>query len=691
MSNKPQLLFQSRPGKPAPLGSTVSSEGVNFSIYAKGAYLVELYLFEGPHAEEPFQIVKLDRNVNRSFYYWHVFLKGAQEGLYYAYRVFGECKKENFTFFDGTKLLTDPFAKGISTALYDRDKCSVFGVDTTKCSARSVVIDGSDYDWSNDIRPRIPLSKSVIYELHVGGFTLDESSGLSPKLRGTYKGLIKKLPYLKKLGVTTIELMPVHAFDEHDAPPGLENYWGYSPISYFAPHMGYACSEDPIEAVREFKDMVKAIHAQGMEVILDVVYNHTAEAGIGGPWQNLKGLSSETYYLKDQEGEFANYTGCGNTINTNNPVVRRLITESLHYWVSEMRVDGFRFDLASVLARGTDGTPLMQPPVLSSIEMDPYLANSKLIAEAWDASGLYMLGVFTGKGEGKRWAEWNGAYRDDIRRFVKGDEGTVPKLAARVLGSPDIYKDTSKDVNQSIHFVSCHDGFTMYDLVSYNQKHNLANGENNRDGLNENYSWNCGIEGPTDDPKVNDLRHRQMKNLMTILALTQGTPMFMMGDEIMRTQQGNNNAYCQNNELSWMDWNLADKNADFLFFVQKLLDFSNGLHLFDLEKLLHVGHHDSEPFILWHGIKLNDTDWSHNSRTISMEMISPKAQEQLYIIYNFYWDTLDFEIPKARYGQWEMVLDTSMDVRSCFKNKKLGRKKKYKTQGFSAVILISSL
>ena len=674
-------------GKPAPLGSTVSDGGVNFSMYSKNARSVELWLFKNPEDAVPYQIIKLDPEKNRSYHYWHVFVEGAGEGLYYGYKVHGEYAPSKGLHFDGSKLLSDPFAKGIYGAGYSRGDASVFGLENSATALKSVVVADGTYDWEDDRHPRRPLSSSVIYEMHVGGFTANPNSGVSPEKRGTFLGVAEKIPYLKELGITTVELMPVCVFDPQDAPLGLENYWGYSPVNFFAPHWGYGSSPDPITTIREFKDMVKALHKAGIEVILDVVYNHTAESGRIGPWLNFKGQEAGVYYMLDENKQFSDYTGCGNTVNVSDPILRRVMRESLRYWVEQMHIDGFRFDLAAVLTRGEDGQVLVNSPAVNSIEVDPVLADTKLIAEAWDAAGLYQLGFFAGRNGDTRWAEWNGAYRDDIRKFIRSDEGMVPILAARIIGSPDIYVNPHQDIYQSIHFVSCHDGFTMGDLVSYNCKHNLPNGEDNRDGLDENFSCNYGVEGATDDPAVEAVRERQVRNFMTAMFFTQGTPMFVMGDEVRRTQFGNNNAYCQNNPSAWFDWNDLERHGQTFEYTRKLIEYTQGLSLFELKDLIKVGHDINRPYVLWHGAALNGADWSPSSHTLAMEMVHPEKGEHLYVVFNMYWGDISFQLPKPIHGRWHLVADTFLPAGENFTFRELYDQENYMVKDRSIVIL----
>ena len=477
-------------------------------------------------------------------------------------------------------------------------------VSAGKRPYRNAVVVDNDFDWGDDQPLNLPLVDSIIYEAHVRSFTVHSSSGVAHP--GTYAGLIEKIPYLKQLGVTAVELLPVNEFEEGDTDrvnpftgERLLNLWGYQPTAFYAPNTAYSSNRADGEQVREFKQLVRALHQAGIEVILDMVFNHTAEGDENGPTWSFRGIDNSTYYILDPDtGKYVNFSGCGNTVNCNNPVVRDFIVDCLRYWVLEMHVDGFRFDLASILGRGMDGRVLKNPPLLESLAYDPVLANSKLIAEAWDAAGLYQVGTLPSWG---RWAEWNGIYRDDVRKFVKGDAGMTSALATRLLGSPDLYETSAREPYHSINFVTCHDGFTLNDLVSYNEKHNLANGENNTDGTDANYSWNCGVEGPTDDPAINQLRARQRKNFAAILLCSHGVPMFLEGDEIGRTQQGNNNAYCQDNEVSWLDWRMMASHADLLRFFRLMIAFRKRCPL--LRRDSFQFHGEGGFHITWHGVK----------------------------------------------------------------------------------------
>jgi isoamylase len=649
-----------RPGKSFPLGATLVPGGANFSVFAKHSAAAQLLLFDSADAAKPARVIDLDPRTNRTYHYWHVFVPGIARGQVYGYRVAGSFDPERGLRFDPNKVLLDPYGRCIARPAGRSREAARHPGDNSATALRSVVADTSTYDWEGDAPLGRPFAQTIIYEMHVGGFTRHPNSGIAPSKRGTYAGLIDKIPYLCDLGVSAVELLPVFAFDEQDGPPNLGNYWGYQPLSFFAPHDGYSSRADPLGALDEFRDMVKALHRAGIEVILDVVYNHTAEGKEDGPTICFRGLANENYYiLAEDKSRYADYTGCGNTLNANEPIVRRLILDSLRYWVSEMHVDGFRFDLASILSRDETGRPMASPPILWDIESDPVLANVKLIAEAWDAAGLYQVGSFAGDS----WKEWNGRFRDDVRAFLKGDSGTVYAMACRLIGSPDIYEQEEREPEQSINFVTCHDGFTLNDLVSYNSKHNEANGEGNRDGADYNASWNCGIEGPTTDPEIERLRNRQVKNFLTLTLLAIGTPMLLMGDEVRRTQRGNNNAFCQDNEVSWFDWHLLEKHADVHRFVKELVALRMnralpvGLLEMTLRELL-----NHQP-IQWHGVKLNAPDRSHESHTLAATIPLRGYRLQLHLIINAYWEALEFEILPLddAQGAWRRCVDTYRD------------------------------
>ena len=649
-------------GGSSPLGATPSPDGVNFSVFSRHATGVELLLFDGVDDTKPASVVRLDPSANRTYYYWHVFVPSVRPGQLYGYRVEGPFDPSSGMRFDPAKVLLDPYARGVMVpGSYDREAARHSG-DTAGTAMKSVVVDVSAYDWEGDAPLRRPSSQTIVYEMHVRGFTRHPSSGVSEKTRGTFAGLIERIPYLRQLGVTAVELLPVFQFDAQDCPPGLANYWGYAPVSFFAPHQSYSSHRDPLGPVDEFRDMVKALHRAGLEVILDVVFNHTAEGDHGGPTLSLRGLDNATYYILEAErSRYANYSGTGNTLNANHPIVRRMILDSLRYWVDAMHVDGFRFDMASILGRDESGNVMSNPPVLWDIESDPALAGTKLIAEAWDAAGLYQVGRFVGDG----WKEWNGRFRDDVRSFFRGEDGTVKRFADCLLGSPSLYGHKQREPEQSVNFVTCHDGFTLNDLVSYGAKHNEANGEDNRDGADDNRSWNCGVEGPTDHPDIDRLRTRQVKNFFTATMLAVGMPMMLMGDEVRRTQGGNNNAYCQDNETSWLDWTLLAKRADVHRFVS-LLNARRVLRDVEHEeKRVALSQLISQAAITWHGVKLGEPDWRPFSHSVAFTVRSSLDRTRYHIIANAYWEPLEFELPSIADGgraPWRRWIDTFLDA-----------------------------
>jgi isoamylase len=646
-------------GSSSPLGATPSGNGVNFSVFSKHATAVQLLLFDGVNDTKAARVVRLDPSANRTYHYWHVFVPNVRPGQLYAYRVEGPFDPSRGMRFDPTKVLLDPYSRGVMVPeTYGRDAARRPG-DNAGTAMKSVVIDVAGYDWEGDAPLRRPSARTIVYEMHVRGFTRHPSSALAQETRGTFAGLIEKIPYLQRLGITAVELLPVFQFDPQDCPPGLVNYWGYAPVSFFAPHQAYSSRRDPLGPVDEFRDMVKALHRAGLEVILDVVFNHTAEGDHGGPTLSLRGLDNPTYYMLEADrSRYANYSGTGNTLNANHPIVRRMILDSLRYWVGAMHVDGFRFDLAAILERDESGNVMPSPPVLWDIESDPALAGTKLIAEAWDAAGLYQVGTFIGDS----WKEWNGRFRDDVRSFFRGEEGTIERFADRLMGSPSLYGQEQREPEQSVNFVTCHDGFTLSDLVSYDSKHNEANGENNRDGANDNRSWNCGVEGPTEDPAIDKLRTRQVKNFFTVTMLAPGMPMMLMGDEVRRTQGGNNNAYCQDNETSWFDWTLVAQRADVHRFVTLLnarrvrRDVEHERPRVALNELIR------QADITWHGVKLGEPDWRPSSHSIAFTARFTMAP--YHVILNAYWEPLEFELPPLVHGArepWRRWIDTALD------------------------------
>ena len=641
------VIAEPRIGRSYPLGVALNPEGANFCLYSRHATFVELLLFDRPEAVQPTRVIRLDAVQHRTFCYWHVYVPGVKSGQAYGYRVFGPNDPSAGHRFDGTKVLLDPYARAvINGPNYSREAARQPG-DNCSHAMKSVVMDQRGYDWEGDSPLRHTLVDAVIYELHVGGFTRNPNSGVPPDKRGTYAGLVEKIPYLKELGVSAVELLPVQQFDKHDVPAPLCNYWGYNPVALFAPHRGYSSSLEPLGPVSEFRDMIKAFHRAGIEVIIDVVFNHTSESDQTGPTLSFRGLENRAYYLLQPDHvHYTDYTGCGNTLRGNHSVVRRMIIECMHFWVQEMHVDGFRFDLASVLARDSRGVPQTEPPLLWEIESDPILAGTKIFAEAWDAAGLYQVGSFIGD----RWAIWNDQFRDVVRKFVKGEPGMIGKLAARIVGSQDLIPGEEPHVARSVNFVTCHDGFTLIDLVSYNRKHNEANGEANRDGTDDNHSWNCGVEGDTDDPVVLSLRERQVKNLLTILLCSQGTPLFLMGDEVWRKQDGNNNAFCQDNAGNWFDWDGTERQSHMLRFVRLLLRFRQ-VHL--VFRHVHPWSAPSEsgpPPITWHGVRPEQPDWADSSHSLAFSLRDPGEGETLYLALNAFWEPLVFELPEPRIG-----------------------------------------
>jgi glycogen operon protein len=609
------------PGRAHPVGARVVDGGVNFSVFSENASSVELLLFTRPDDPFPAQVVPLARD----FHFWHVFVPGLGAGATYAYRANGP---NGGPFgFDREKVLLDPYARGVSTALWDREAAIRPG-DNVATSLRATVVDPATYDWEGDRPLGRPLAETIVYELHIGGFTRSPTSGVARP--GTFAGLQEKIPYLIELGVTAVELLPVFQFDSTDG-----DFWGYNPITHFAPHDGYG-------SVDEFRDLVKALHSAGIEVILDVVFNHTGEGGKGGPTISLRGLGNEAYYMLSPQNELLDFSGTGNTLDANDPITAKLVFDCLCYWVEELHVDGFRFDEGSVLTRGPDGAVMQYPPVVSLTELADQLGETKLIAEAWDAGGLYEVGSFPGR----RWSEWNGRFRDDVRRFVRGDPGLVGAVATRIAGSSDLYQWARRPPQSSINFVTCHDGFTLNDLVSYNGKHNEANGEGNRDGVNDNLSWNCGVEGETGDPAVEALRERQIRNFAVILLVSQGVPMILAGDEARRTQQGNNNAYNQDNEVSWLDWDRGAANEPLRRFWRLLIDFRKRSPALRRDTFLGSGD------VRWHGSLLDAPGWNDpSSRVLAFTL------EDVHVILNMEDEELDFQLPP---GEWRRAFDTSL-------------------------------
>ncbi len=666
-NNVQSTQYETTRGRAHPLGAVPDENGVSFTIFSRNATGVELLLFDEHDDPEPVQSINLDPRSNKTFHFWHVYVKGLKPGAHYAYRVDGPSDEGAIRAghrFNRNKVLLDPYTLGNTNPLWERG--SACGPnDNLMTSMRSVVVDTKGYDWEGDQPLNYPMSETVIYEMHVRGFTRSPSSGA--KNPGTFAAVIEKIPYLKELGVTSVELLPVFEFDEkevqriHDGKP-LVNYWGYSTLSFFAPQSWYCVSPETGNHINEFRDMVKALHKAGIEVILDVVFNHTNEGNHLGPTINFKGFDNSVYYhLVDQDRQYyMDYSGCGNTVNCNHPIAEKFIVECLEFWVREMHVDGFRFDEGSILSRGEDGAPMENPPVVWQIELSETLADTKIIAEAWDAAGLYQIGYFPGY----RWAEWNGKYRDTMRRFIKGDAGLIADVADRLAGSAGIYQHSGHLPINSVNFITCHDGFTLNDLVSYNEKHNEANGEGNNDGADDNYSWNCGAEGPA-DAETEAFRTRQCKNFMAILMLSQGGHMITAGDEVQRTQRGNNNGYCQDSDIAWFDWALVAKNQDMFRFTKEMIAFRKR-HPVLLRSRFFEG--QNGPInarglldIAWHGCKLDQPGWDDpNSCSLSCTLGGFEGDADIHIILNMDAQNLDFELPIIENRRWHRAIDTSL-------------------------------
>ena len=652
------------PGHVFPLGATLMFDGVNFSVFSKEATSCTLVLYH--HGQKvPFQEIPFPDSFRIGHVYSMMVYGLNIETIEYGYRFDGPYDPKKGLRFDKNRVLLDPFARSISGR-------SVWGAEpdyTNPFQHRGQII-REDYDWRGDKPLEMHPSDLVIYELHLRSFTQHPASEV--RYRGTYAGLIEKIPYLKALGVNCVELMPIFEFDEFENSREvngrrLVNYWGYSTVGFLAPKAGYAASARFGMEADELRHMIRTLHQNGIQVILDVVFNHTAEGGEGGPSISFKGIDNRTYYLLTPDGGYINYSGCGNTMNCNNPVVRNLMLGCLIYWVAAFHVDGFRFDLASILSRDEKGVPMMNPPLLESIACDEVLGKTLLIAEAWDAGGLYQVGTFPAYG---RWSEWNGMYRDCLRRFIKGEAERLPELILRIRGSDDLYRQ--RGPTASINFVTCHDGFTLYDLVSYNEKHNWDNGEENRDGTNDNASWNCGAEGSTDDPEIIALRMRQMKNMLTVLLTSRGIPMLLSGDEFANTQYGNNNAYCQDNEISWLDWNQLERYRDLYDYVRRLIAFRKAHPVLRADGYDFSHNGTGYPELSFHGTQA----WNLDEHSPGLSFAYMYAEDHvrycterdafIYVAVNAYWETQHYGLPILPEGfQWGLAFeshDVSTDV-----------------------------
>ncbi len=655
----PELQFAYK----LPYGAIVNERGVQFVVFSRSATAMRLLLYDKVDDLEPAEVIEFDRDSDRWGDVWSVFVPGLSAGQLYQFQANGPFDPESGQWFDGNARLIDPYAKALAG-------CFQKHTDGITRPPKCVVID-DNFDWAGDRHIRRPLAETVIYETHVRGFTKSKTAKVKAKNAGTYLGLIDKIPYLQDLGITAVELMPVHEFpirDIHGNDLERPNYWGYDPMAFFAPHRGYASSTEPGGQVNEFKTMVKALHQAGIEVILDVVFNHTCEGNEQGPVLSFKGLENQVYYILNSGGaHYSNYSGCGNTFNGNHPICRELIFHCLRHWVHNYHVDGFRFDLASILSRDRYGNLMPNPPMVEMIAEDPMLADTKIIAEAWDAAGAYQVGSFGDL----RWAEWNGRYRDDVRRYWRGDDGLVGPVATRLAGSSDLYEHAGRAPYCSINFITSHDGFTLNDLVSYKEKHNMANGEEGRDGDNHNCSDNYGVEGPTRRKPIERIRKRQIKNMLATLLLSQGVPMIVMGDEVRRTQDGNNNAYCQDNDISWFNWNLVKKHQDIHNFVRGLISLRKSQPTLRRTRFLTGRPFDSRGVadVNWFnhlGLAFN---WENPSGGLVCWLPAPAAADDpdgegrdLLLLFNGNAETLKFVLPEQIRGlRWSLLIDTAAE------------------------------
>ncbi len=669
-------------GSPYLLGANLQSTGCNFSVFSRNCKEVTLHFFSTDSDKVPSASFVLDPIEHRTGDVWHIFIEAVKPGQLYGYTVDGDYTPSvNGNRFNSNKLLIDPYTKAVIGDYFWQDS-SLYAYEPGSKLAdlsfnkhndfdktvKSAVVNCCEFDWEGDRHINIPSSKTIIYEMHVRGLTGDTSSGV--KHPGTFLGIIDKIPHLKELGITTVELLPIMEFNEKEnirlnpvTGERLYNFWGYSTLAFFAPNSWYATEYNGVLAVNEFKEMVKALHRAGMEVILDVVYNHTGEGNEYGPTLSFKGLDNRVYYMLEKGRYYKNYSGCGNTVNCNHAVVKRLIIDSLRYWYTDMHVDGFRFDLAAILGRDSKGGWLDDNSVLNEICDDPILRKAKIIAEVWDAAGLYKLGDFP-----QGWSEWNGKFRDQVRGFIKGDDSLSRDFAMRLIGSPDIFDEEHRKPHNSINFITSHDGFTLKDLVSYNQKHNEENGENNNDGDNHNLSWNCGVEGETDDVEINALRLRQMKNLFAVLLISHGTPMIHHGDEFGFSKGGNNNTYCHNNKLNLLDWNLLDANRGFFEFCKSMISFRKSHPVFTGEEYLSTNidiiddDKEKTPDMYFFEPDLSDCKWEWFSKTFSVLLKNPsdKMSEkgQIFIIFNAYWEEMKIKLPELKDANWRLVVNT---------------------------------
>jgi glycogen operon protein len=698
-SDLPKKVHKTYPGYPFPLGVHLHDDGALFSLFSRNATSLSLLLFSDPKDHYPYQSINFDPTYNRTGDIWHVWVDGVMAGQAYAYIIDGPYNPKEGHRFNKNRLIVDPYTTVLSKhPSWDFLKSKGYMVSSPlgdlsfshRKNFNSVprsIVTGNRFDWQNDIHPRVSWADTIIYETHVRGLTIHPSSGVDHP--GTYSGVIEKIPYFRDMGITALEFLPIQEFNEAEiagcnplTKEPLVNYWGYSTVAFFSPKGSYSHSEVEGGQIIEFKEMVMELHKAGIEVILDIVFNHTAEGNEKGPTISFRGIDNSIYYVLEKDKRFyQNFTGCGNTVNCNHPIVRQLIIDCLVYWVVKMHVDGFRFDLASVMGRDENGDIMRNPPLLTEIAENPILRDTKLIAEAWDAAGAYQVGSFPGH----RWSEWNGKYRDDIRLFWRGDPGMIGLFASRISGSADIYQKSGKEPLNSINFITCHDGFTLNDLVSYNEKHNDANDENNADGTNENYSYNYGVEGPTSNQNIEKLRIRQIKNLMATLFISRGVPLFLGGDEFRRSQKGNNNAFCQDNEISWYNWGLLQTNKEIFRFIKEIIAFRKRHSVLKEVKFY------TEKDITWYAADGTSPDWAHDSRSLSC-MIHGK--QELFLMFHAGFEKIVFTIPSLPSGlQWFRTVDTSAsepeDICPANSEKPLKNQTTYLLEARSMVILVS--
>ena len=702
-------------GTPEPFGASLKKGGVNFSIFSRNGTAVTIHIFMNEKDAEPYLAIPLDSKKNKTGDVWHVFIEGLKANALYLYSIDGPFEPENGHRYNNNTYLLDPYAKALTTTSFFNSIQKSYSPVVTKEDLKNtikikadvfpkcVVIDDEEFNWQGDTPLNYQLRNTILYETHLKGFTKSQTSNV--KKKGTYKGLIEKIPYLKELGITSIELLPIHEFDEyentHNNPKTgerLTNYWGYSTISFFAPKASYSSNKHPGKAVNEFKEMVRELHKNGIEVILDIVFNHTAEGNENGHTLNFKGIDNSIYYILEDENKqwYKNYSGCGNTFNCNHPVVRTFIIDCLKYWVCEMHVDGFRFDLGSILGRDQNGNLMANPPVLERIAEEPVLRNTKIIAEAWDAGGAYQVGNFPGG----RWAEWNDRFRDDFRRFWRGDKNCINRAATRLAGSSDLYLHNGRKPFHSINYLTSHDGFTLNDLVSYEKKRNEENGEENRDGSDNNQSCNYGFEGKTTNKNIEALRIRQIKNFIMSLFLSQGTPMLLCGDEFRHTQKGNNNSYCQDNKTSWIDWNLYEKYKEIFSFTKNAIKFRLKHPAFSRPEFFR-GQDISNNNMLdisWYNENGTDFDWSKDNIILACQIDGSKAEiihtdddDDFYILLNASNTDIPVTINTVEGTTWYRIVDSAQEYPNDFLEEEAGipvENKTYTVKSKSIVVLI---